>query len=261
MFISLLSVLATANIVLGAATNGKVLFYENFANGGFKQSWVIEKGHWNSAPGIANDARWKFGTGEIQNCTAESLTFNDGKMQITASALPDGTYNSGRIYSNFAVGPKPNAVVRIEAKIQLPAGGKGIWPAFWMLPKTTAYGVWPRSGEIDIGEFNTDMSKVYTNLHYGNSINASPSSAIGRGFHTFTLDWTLDSMVFSLDGVVYSTVPKTKWNSNRGRAPFDQEFFILLNLSLGGWAGQPDKKTVFPQVMTVEYVKVTETPK
>ena len=236
-----------------------ILFNETFAGGRFNEKWFVEKGHWNSAPGIEEKARWKFGTKEIQFCTSEALSFNDGKMQITATALPNGTYNSARIYTDFAAKPKEGNTIRVEAKMKLPAGGKGIWPAFWMLPKSPAYGIWPNSGEIDIAEFNTDMGLVYTTLHHGLSISAGPLyQRIDPGFHTFTMDWSLDSIIFSLDGKVYKTVPKSRWNFDGKSDPFDQEFFILINLSIGGWAGNPNRKTVFPQVMTIEYVKVSE---
>jgi len=38
---------------------------------------------------------------------------------------------------------------------------------------------------------------------------------------------------------------------------FDQPFFLLLNLAIGGvWPGDPDRNVVFPQVMRVDYVRV-----
>lgn len=137
--------------------------------------------------------------------------------------------------------------------------GKGLWPAIWMLPTDWEYGGWPMSGEIDIMELLGDnVKKVYGTIHYAGASNehqqAGGSFTLQSGnfveeFHTFALAWdSLGFQWFVDDSLYYYTV--------KGK-PFDKRFHLLLNVAVGGnWPGSPDGFTVFPQRMTVDYVRV-----
>jgi beta-glucanase (GH16 family) len=79
-------------------------------------------------------------------------------------------------------------------------------------------------------------------------------------YHVFAVDWDADAIRWYVDGNLYFTfVPddlgKREW-------VFDHDFFILLNVAVGGgWPGYPDDTTVFPQTMKVDYVRVYQLAK
>jgi beta-glucanase (GH16 family) len=149
--------------------------------------------------------------------------------------------------------------LRVEAKIKMPQGGLGIWPAFWMLPARDTYGIWPRSGEIDIVETSVDMSVALASTHF---IKA-PQYTVGwkadvePGFNVYSVDWTPYSLEFACNGEVYHMATVDDWSDDKQPRPFDQPFQIKLNLAVGGaFPGDPTDQTPFPQHMDVEWVRV-----
>jgi beta-glucanase (GH16 family) len=111
-----------------------------------------------------------------------------------------------------------------------------------------------------------EPNKVYGTLHYGGewpaNIHTGTSYTLTNGnfsedFHLFTLEWDTTAFRWYVDSTLYQT--QTQWNSTNGLypAPFDQRFHLLLNVAVGGnWPGNPDDTTQFPQMMTVDYVRV-----
>jgi beta-glucanase (GH16 family) len=155
---------------------------------------------------------------------------------------------------------------RFETRAQLPYG-KGLWPAIWMLPTDHIYGEGTASGEIDIMELlGHEPNKVYGTLHYGaeepNNISSGDSYTLPTGdfsddFHVFALEWEPTEIRWYVDDTLYQTQDKWYTTNALYPAPFDQRFHLLLNVAVGGsWPGSPDATTVFPQTMTVEYVRV-----
>lgn len=151
---------------------------------------------------------------------------------------------------------------KFVARMKLPTG-KGMWPAFWLMPTQSVYGGWPHSGEIDIMEMIGDQpSTVYGTAHYGAESHHQQGchisldhGTLAEGFHTYSLVWTPDSLKWYLDGKQYCQV--TKKSILPDPWPFDQQFYIILNLAVGGnWPGNPSADTKFPQSMLVDYVRV-----
>jgi beta-glucanase (GH16 family) len=157
---------------------------------------------------------------------------------------------------------------KITARIKLPTG-EGIWPAFWMLGANISENggdtPWPQSGEIDIMEFygSKDEAVVEANIHYADASDShammgAVSYKLEEGkfpdaFHIFELEWNANKMVWSVDGEEYASAPITADEFSE----FHEEFFILLNLAVGGdFAGRPDATTEFPQHMYVDWVRV-----
>jgi beta-glucanase (GH16 family) len=157
---------------------------------------------------------------------------------------------------------------RFEARIRIPRG-QGIWPAFWMLGANVDQVGWPRSGEIDIMEnIGREPSTVHGTLHgpgYSGSngiggINTLTSSVFADDFHVFTVSWEPAQIRWYVDGRLYHLViPRTL---PAGSAwVFDHPFFLLLNVAVGGgWPGDPNGATTFPQTMLVDYVRVYRDP-
>jgi beta-glucanase (GH16 family) len=221
-------------------------------------AWTVEGGD-----GCPNVCGW--GNNELEYYTGrpENLFFQDGKMIIEArkEIFSGKNYTSSKIVSR---GKKVFKYGRMDIRAKLPKG-KGIWPAIWMLPQSNVYGGWPTSGEIDIMEMvGHEANKTYGTLHFGPG---PGSTQISRGytlpgagvfndeFHVFSLEWKLDQIKIFVDGNLYSTVNKT--DVGAATYPFNENFFFIINLAVGGnWPGNPDATTYLPQWLVVDYVRV-----
>ncbi len=107
-----------------------------------------------------------------------------------------------------------------------------------------------------------DPTHVFGSLH-SPGWDRTGGYQLGQGFHndfhTYAVNWQPDFIEFSVDGNVYSTFHKNESDGGR-QWPFQgNNFFILLNLAVGGnWPGNPDGSTQFPQQFIVDYVRVWE---
>ena len=155
---------------------------------------------------------------------------------------------------------------RFEIRAKLPFG-KGIWPAIWMLPSDAVYGGWAASGEIDIMEcLGQESNKVYGTIHFGDkwpnnqhsgSFFILPKGDFSTDFHTFCLEWEETAMHWYIDDSLYLTQHKWHTKSASYPAPFDQPFYLILNVAIGGnWPGNPVNETKFPQKMIIDYIRV-----
>ena len=192
-----------------------------------------------------------------------------GKLIIEARRDNPEITGTKREYSSARIRTKRRGdwqYGRVDIRAKLPKG-QGIWPAIWMLPSDEKYGSWASSGEIDIMEYKGhETNKVYASLHYGEPWPKNRFKTgvfeLKRGdftddFHTFSIDWRKDKMVWFVDNEPIQTL--TEWDSAGGKfpAPFDQPFHLLINLAVGGgFVGNPNPSTVFPQKLEVDFVRV-----
>ena len=169
-------------------------------------------------------------------------------------------YTSSKLLSQ---GKKKFKYGRIDFRAKLPIG-KGIWPAFWMLPENSGTG-WPRSGEIDIMEnVGHEPKTTVGTLHFGpgpGSTQFSKTNTIATNladeFHVYSLIWKEDQIQWLLDGLIFSTANRTDLNLGGADYPFNADFFFIINLAVGGnWPGSPNDQTVFPQYYIVDYLRV-----
>ena len=211
------------------------------------------------------------GNGELQFFVdrPENVRVTDGHLVIEARREEFEAIGQKRNFTSGQLRTKHRAewkYGRVEVRAKLPAG-RGIWPAIWMLPAQNRYGGWAASGEIDIMELvGHEPNTVHGTLHYGSKWPKNvrtgapfvlPKGTFADDFHVFALEWEHGVVRWYVDGALYQT--QTKWVSDGGSfpVPFDQPFYLILNVSVGGqWPGPPDAKTVFPQQMTVDYVRV-----
>lgn len=223
--------------------------------------WFFESGD-GSQYGIPG-----WGNNELEYYLPDNASLSNGllKIEARAQAMNGFNFTSARIHTRdrfaFRYG-------RIEARMRLP-GGQGLWPAFWLLPQEDQYGGWAASGEIDIMEAvnlgGSGGNTVHGTIHYGGSWPNNqfsgesyvvPADATAE-FHAYALEWDATEIRWYVDGVLFAM--RNTWNSSGGSfpAPFDQHFYILLNVAVGGnWPGSPDASTVFPATMEVDYVRV-----
>ena len=154
---------------------------------------------------------------------------------------------------------------RIEARIKVPRG-QGIWPAFWMLGTNISTVSWPACGEIDIMEnIGAEPGTVHGTVHgpgYSGGARgiggpfALPEGSFSDDFHVYAVEWTTNQIKWFVDDRQYFSVTPARLPPGASWV-FTQPQFIVLNVAVGGtWPGNPDRTTVFPQRMLVDYVRV-----
>ena len=176
-----------------------------------------------------------------------------------------GQYTSARMNT---AGKQSFQYGKIAARIKLPHS-QGIWPAFWMLgvdiDENGGNTPWPDCGEIDILELYgyKDDGAVEANIHYANEKEkhenmGAETYMLDQGkfaddFHVFELIWDAQQFSWLVDGEKYASISI----SDQKYVAFHQEFFFLLNIAVGGtFAGRPDKTSIFPQYMYVDWIRV-----
>ncbi|TDM08905.1 MAG: glucan endo-1,3-beta-D-glucosidase [Ideonella sp. MAG2] len=231
-----------------------------------------------------------WGNEELQYYTDSPRNVSVAKSCLTISARKEPLhgcgYTSGRIKTRSRDGtPLFNTLYgRVEIKAQVP-WGKGLWPALWMLPQDDRYGGWAASGEIDLMEIVGDKPhEVLNSLHFGSSFPkrslitkayALPGGSTVADWHVFGLEWQPGEIRFYVDDVLVSTYdhwwscsktdahggrePKRASELNPWPAPFDQPFYLVMNVAVGGnFPGLPTADTAFPAQLVVDYVRVYE---
>ena len=203
-----------------------------------------------------NEAEWKYDLNasynhELQSYTAhrsENVRLHGGHLIIQARPQKDDGYDftSGRLISKRAW-----AYGKFEARAKLPRG-KQLWPAIWMLPQKSTYGNYAADGEIDIMEYRGDrVHEISGTLHYGAAFPNQTMNSSGdlhfpvdfsAGFHLWTLEWTRREIRWLLDGKQFHhvNIDRSMW-SGKGKnpytangQPFDQPFYWVLNVAVGG---------------------------
>ncbi|MDB5191610.1 MAG: glycoside hydrolase family 16 protein [Segetibacter sp.] len=217
--------------------------------------WSFQNGD-----GCPNICGW--GNNELEYYRPENLSFQDGKMIIEARKenFSGRSYTSSKILTE---GKKTIKFGRIDIRAKMPKG-KGIWPALWLLPQSSMFGGWPRSGEIDLMEYlGHETNKVYGTLHFGpgpgsvqvNKNYTLPTGTFADEFHVFSIEWKQDQIKWLVDGNVYGTANKSDFGTNN--YPFNEQFYLIFNMAIGGnWPGSPDTSTYFPQWFIIDYVRV-----
>lgn len=206
----------------------------------------------------------------------ENVRVEDGRLIITAvkedSAMP---YTSGRIRTITNRGEVLFATTygRIEARIKMPAA-EGLWPAFWMLPvDESVYGKWAASGELDIMEAKGRLPGQSSGAaHYGgvwpHNTYQTAEQVFEDGtditdYHLYSMEWEPGEVRWYVDNECFFTM--TEWHSTASDgtvyefpAPFDQPFYIMLNMAIGGtFDPEADVDNVeFPVSMEVDFVRV-----
>eukprot|EP00611_Tribonema_gayanum_P021293 TRINITY_DN4059_c0_g1_i4.p1 TRINITY_DN4059_c0_g1~~TRINITY_DN4059_c0_g1_i4.p1 ORF type:complete len:509 (+),score=128.04 TRINITY_DN4059_c0_g1_i4:196-1527(+) len=176
---------------------------------------------------------------------------------------------------------------RVEVNVSVPMYNGG-WPAAWMLadsyPGEGSYGIWPRSGELDIMEHINDQMAAYSTVHYATDSagdHAMQSAGIALNwpqgtFLRFAIERSRDHrMAFYVgDQEILAPVPWANafyGDPNPLLKPFDQAFVLILNHAVGGnWplgqasTGGAVDDTAFAggarQKYLIDYVRVWEEP-
>ena len=223
---------------------------------------------WNYEP---HEPGWT--NNELQEYTTstKNVFVRDGKLVLKAiKTQKDGKdyYTSGKVTGQNKTDFQYGKVV-VSAKVP---EGQGLWPAIWMMPKDESYyGQWPKCGEIDIMEsLGNDTTTSYSTIHYGEPHAEKQGTIVKEGderfsakFHEYSVEWEPGEMRFYTDGELVLTVndwftAKEGEDEKPYPAPFNQPFFVQLNLAVGGdWPGNPNDSTDFENArFEIDYVRV-----
>jgi beta-glucanase (GH16 family) len=220
--------------------------------------WSYEIGN-GAAQGIPG-----WGNNELEYYTdrLENVVVEDGMLKIRAlqEDFEGFGYTSGRILTQ---GKFQQKYGRFEARIKLP-WGQGLWPAFWMLGDDNNGAVsWPQRGEIDIMENRGQEPTLINGSVHGPGYSGAQAitkpyellnDRFDTDFHIFGIEWGENYINYYVDDVLYNQITPSDVT---GEWVFDNEFFIIMNVAVGGnYPGFPNENTVFPQEMVVDYVRV-----
>ena len=226
----------------------------------FTNMKALDPNDWNIAVGK------KWSNKEVQEYVDDSnnLYFDNGLI-IKATKEGD-SIKSARIHTKdkfyFQYG-------KIDIIAKVPSG-KGTWPALWMMPQDARYGGWPRSGEIDIMEHvGNEPNKIYTCIHT-ESYNHRRSEQyykihmgenIPDQFHKYSLLWEKDRITYYLDDEMVTTYERGEEGKDPSPKgwPFDETFYLIINLAIGGTLGGKVDYSSFPQIFEVKDIKIYQT--
>ena len=238
-----------------------------------EHNWNRRVGNWQlSSDGQPVVPGW--GNQEQQYYTANNLEVSDGTLKIIArqEEAPEQfgircPYTSARIDTH---GKFSFQYGRVVFRARCPIGN-GLWPAVWMLPEDSVYGPWAASGEIDIFEAKGRLPQsVFGTIHFGGvcpqNTHTENQAQLPNGqridqFHIYELIWEPDSISWLIDGVPYAKV--NQWDSIdqsiKYPAPFDQPFYLLVNLAIGGSFDLESAQNItpqFPAIFEIDYIRV-----
>ena len=273
----------------------RTVFFDDFDGGTLDATkWKPETSCW----GGGNDERQCY-TDRPENVQIEEgiLKLKAFEGEHTGPMFPEGMpgapgdertqpYTSGKIRTRGLASFKYG---RVSARIKLPPG-QGTWAAFWMMPEEDAYGYWPLSGEIDIMEaVNLDTPcdecpggverRTSGALHFGGlppdntylflKTRGDEAVSPSEEFRVYSLEWAEDAMQWLVDGEVFMRIESDDWYTDspeangRRTAPFDQAFYVMINLAVGG--NLAEKKngagfdpSSFPAEVLVDWVRVEQ---
>ena len=251
---------------------GDSIEYTLIWNDKFDGSGAIDPSKWFHQTQLPNGNSWF--NNELQHYTnrLDNSYVSDGTLKIVAKKetyTDQGQtkeYTSARLNSKYAF-----TYGKVEVKAKLPEG-VGTWPAIWMLGQnisepgaywqTQGYGTtsWPHCGEIDIMEHwganqNYVQSALHTPSSYGATINHGGQyiSNATTQINVYTLEWTSEQMIFSVNGYVHYTYNPDIQNSETW--PFDSPQYLLMNIAI-----EPSIASSFTETeMELDYVRVYET--
>jgi beta-glucanase (GH16 family) len=277
------------------------------APAGYELVWSDEF----SVDGAPDRSKWGYDVGgggwgnneeQFYTDNLENARVEDGRLvievhQVNTTRTP--SYTSARLLTR---GKASWRYGRVEVRAKLPSA-TGLWPAVWMLAQNDSYGnaYWPDNGEIDIIEAvgyendplfkqitgNARQPNAHSTLHTFER-NHMTSQGMGGStylstltteFHVYGLSWDADDIRFDIDGVQHFSVQRAAIIPSRNPPaelwpwwPFDQEFFLIVNIAVGGnWGGHfntglypqspygtdgIDHAANWPQRMEVDWVRV-----
>lgn len=233
----------------------------------------------DGAADTAPDAgRWQIQTGsgwggrnfpELQEYTdkpANVALTGDGRLRLTArrdGVLSSGrpAYTSGRVDTNATF---DLTRARVSVRMRTPPG-RGFWPIFWAWFDRARD---PKFGEVDIAELVGREPRVLRGYVHGTVQSTNPwiyqngarleyPEPLSARPHTYEIRSVPGVVEFYVDGRQYGSVSRADlYKTAEWVIAPELRFKLILALTIGGWAGDPDATTPFPARMTIDDVSV-----
>jgi beta-glucanase (GH16 family) len=238
--------LALVALVGVVSADWYIAWEDNFDGGNLADRWNFELG----CNGWGNNELQCYTNNRGENARQENgVLIIQARKEWWGDGSQDQPFTSARMTSkaNWLHG-------KMEIRARLPKG-KHLWPAFWMMPANSEYGGWPRSGEIDIMEYRGQRpQQMLGTLHFGPAWDNKGQAGTGernfpfdfsQDWHTFAIDWSPQQIMWLVDDQVIhtETLQRNFWPGlyTANGQPFDKNFFIILNLAVGGnfFGGEP----------------------
>eukprot|EP00419_Tripos_fusus_P058273 CAMPEP_0172928720 /NCGR_PEP_ID=MMETSP1075-20121228/218119_1 /TAXON_ID=2916 /ORGANISM="Ceratium fusus, Strain PA161109" /LENGTH=464 /DNA_ID=CAMNT_0013790007 /DNA_START=84 /DNA_END=1476 /DNA_ORIENTATION=- len=254
----------------------------------------VDGSKWKSVHGHGNG----FGNHELQFYTDRQTNawMSNGTLKIRAVREDFGgtKYTSAKLETHDAW-----RYGKFSVRARLQHGqARGTWLANWLFPRHWKYGGWPHSGEIDImehvgylagklvvstalenggwphsGEIDImehvgyEPGRVHGTVHtgtYHHSIKTQKGGSMHvdvQQWHTYTVEWRPEVVLFACDDTVYQVFHKE--SDDPAVWPFNQEFFLILNMAVGGdWGGAHGvDEAAFSgngQIMEIDWVRIEQ---
>ena len=223
----------------------------------FTNDKKLDLDYWNVRVGD----RWANNEKQHYVDKAENLYFDDGL--VIQGTLKDGVYESSRIDTKGKLFFKYG---RIDVKVKLPKG-VGTWPAVWLMSEKNKYGHWPKSGEIDLVEHvGRKLDNVFFCLHteahnhrQGDYYYTDfQEKNLSDNVNTFSLLWEENAFTYYVNNkeIVKYKKGKNGFDPTHKGWPFDEDFYLIINLALGGGLGGPIDDSIFPQKFIIKDIKI-----
>ena len=229
-----------------------------------------------------------WGNEELQYYTREPENVFVKNGQLTIRAVKESLHGCGYTSARMKTRKRDGTPLftklygRFEFRAKVP-WGKGLWPALWLLPQDDKYGGWAASGEIDVMEIVGEKPhQVLNSIHFGSvyprrslitHVHDLPGGSTVADWHVYAVEWDPGEIRFYVDGV-HTTTQSFWWSCsktvdgagieatrkadiNDWPAPFDQPFYIVMNVAVGGnFPGVPNPATQFPAELVIDHVRV-----
>jgi beta-glucanase (GH16 family) len=255
----------TAKSSSGLTISKSITVTVNVSGGGGSPTTLVFSDEFNTN-GAPDPTKWGYETGtgsggwgnnelEYYTTRPENSIVQGGVLKIIAlkENYMGSSYTSARLLSKGKYSFKYG---RMEIRAKFPTG-IGTWPAGWMMGDNINNVGWPACGEIDVVEhLGRDLNKIYGTLHYpgrsggnadGNTIMIPDATT---AFHTYSVEWSPASVKLYVDAQLFHTV------TNSATLPFNQNFFILLNLAIGGNFGGAVDPALTSATYEIDYIRV-----
>jgi len=236
------------------------------STGGWKLVWEenfdrasLDSSRWNVI--TRNTADW----GNYMSDHPELIQMLGGHLSLKGMVNPDQSLDTAA-YLTGGISSKAKFAFqygKIEFRVKL-ENASGAWPALWMLADQPKYGAYPRNGEIDLMEHLNYEQQIYQTVHSYYTLELKqkdnpPHYAVTgldpEEFNIYGLEWYPDKLIFTLNGDQTFTYPKIE-NVDESQWPFDQPFYLLVDMQLGGsWVGQVNRSDL-PVHMIVDWIRV-----
>lgn len=211
------------------------------------------------------DGGW--GNGELQTYTHDVANVRVAGSHLIITARKQGDdITSGRIKTEDKLTFKYGTV---EARVQFPNMGDGLWPACWALGNRFSRIGWPACGEIILMEMGVGGAiedrvvkrRIMSAAHWENNhqyetygLTLDHPSDLDGSFHIYRMEWTPTEIKTYIDDLQI-------WSMGiSGIAQFHEPHFLLLNLAVGGeHTGILDSAAItapFPAEYRVDYIRI-----